>query len=111
MPCQTNTETETNSQHLTTHGPRSEHHPAYNDMVARLLTMKEVSSNPKAQQATVEEGEKLLKQGVWDVNTVREKQAFIRDAMGTKKKVHFARIFHICSEKGSELPEGDPDRV
>ena len=27
-----------------------------------------------------------------------------------KKKVHFARIFPICSEKGSELPEGDPDR-
>ena len=26
------------------------------------------------------------------------------------KKVHFARIFPICSEKGSELPEGDPDR-
>ena len=24
--------------------------------------------------------------------------------------MHFARIFPICSEKGSELPEGDPDR-
>ena len=74
MPCTTNTETKTNTQHLTTHRPRSQHQPAYNAMVARLLTMKEVSSNPKAQQAILEEGEKLLKQGVWDVHSVREKR-------------------------------------
>ena len=30
--------------------------------------------------------------------------------MKNEKKVHFARIFPISSEKGSELPEGDPDR-
>ena len=30
--------------------------------------------------------------------------------MRLNKKAHFARIFPICSEKGSELPEGDPDR-
>ena len=73
MPCQTNTETKTNTQHLITHRPRSEHRPAYNAMVARLPTMKEVNSNPKTQQAILEEGEKLLKQCVWDVNSVREK--------------------------------------
>ena len=50
----------------------------------------EVSSNPKAQQAILEEGEKLLKQGVWDVNSVREKRDVIRDAMRNKKQVHFA---------------------
>ena len=72
--------------------------------------MKEVNNNPKAQQAILEEGEKLLKQGVWDVNSVREKRDVIRDAMRLKKKVHFARISPICSEKGSGLPEGDPDR-
>ena len=69
MPCQTNTETNVKTQHHLTHRPRSEHHPAYNAMVARLLTMKEVNNNPKAQQAVLEEGEKLLKQGVWDVNS------------------------------------------
>ena len=74
------------------------------------MTMKDVSSNPKAQQAILEEGEKLLEQGVWDVNSVREKRDVIRDAMRVKKKVHFARIFPTCSEKGSELPEGGPDR-
>ena len=45
--------------------------------------MKEVNRNPKAQQAILEEGEKLLKQGVWDLASVREKRDVIRDA--TKK--------------------------
>ena len=39
-----------------------------------------------------------------------KKRDVIRDAMKNNKKVHFARIVPICSEKGSELPEGDPDR-
>ena len=98
MPCTTNTETNTNTQNLT-HRPRSQHQPAYNAMVARLLTMKEVNSNPKAQQAILEEGGKLLKQGVWNVKSVREKRDVIRDAMKNNKKVHFARISPICSEK------------
>ena len=109
MPCQTVTETSTDTQ-LAAHRPRSEHHPAYNAMVARLLTSKEVNNNPKALQAIHEEGEKLLKQGVWDLTTVRERRGVIKDAVRPYKKVHFARIFLICSEKGSGLPEGDPDR-
>ena len=57
MPCQTVTETSTDTK-VTAHRPRSEHHPAYNAMVARLLTSKEVNNNPKALQAILEEGEK-----------------------------------------------------
>ena len=79
-------------------------------MVARLLASKEVNNNPKAFQAILEEGEKLLKQGVWDVTSVKEKHDVIQDAMGLNKKVHFARIFLVCSEKGSGLPEGNSDR-
>ena len=60
--------------------------------------MKEVNSNPKAQQAILEEGEKLLKQGVWDLTSVREKRDVIRDATKNNKKVHFARCFPVCSE-------------
>ena len=110
MPCQTTTETSTKTQFHMTHRPGSEHHPAYNAMVARLLASREVNINPKALQAIFEEGEKLLKQGVCDVTSVRVKRDVIRDAMGLNKQVHFARIFPICSEKGSELPESGPDR-
>ena len=39
-----------------------------------------------------------------------ENDDVIAEATRLNKKVHFARIFPICSEKGSELPEGDPDR-
>ena len=78
--------------------------------MARLLASKEVNNNPEAFQAILGEGEKLLKQGVWDVTSVREKRGVIKDAMRLNKKVHFARIFPICFEKRSELPEGDPDR-
>ena len=69
MPCSTRINTNTDTD-ITAHRPRSEHHPPYNAMVARLLTAKEVSNNPKALQAILEEGEKLLKQGVWDITTV-----------------------------------------
>ena len=79
-------------------------------MVARLLTSKEVNNNPKAQQAILEEGEKLLKQGVWDVIIVGEKRHIIREAKRLNEKVHFARIFPIFFEKSSELLGGDPDR-
>ena len=110
MPCQTTTETSTQAQHHITHRPRSEHHPAYNALVARLRTSKEFNNNPKALEAILEEGQKLLKQGVWDVTSVREKRDVTRDEMRLNEKVRFARIFPICSEKGSKLPEGDPDR-
>ena len=104
MPCQTNTETKTNTQHITTHRPRSEHHPAYNAMVARLLTMKEVNSNPKAQQAILEEGEELFKQGVWDVDSVREKRDVIRDAMRNKQKFTSPESFLSVQKRVANCP-------
>ena len=48
VPCNANTKTNTDTQYIVTHRPRSAHQPAYNAMVARLLTMKEVNSNAKA---------------------------------------------------------------
>ena len=108
MPCQTVTTTSTDTQ-LTAHRPRSEHHPAYNAMMARLLISKEVNNNPKAFQAILGEGE-AAETDVWDIFTVRERRDVMKDAARLHKKVHFARIFPICSEKGSELPENDPDR-
>ena len=39
-----------------------------------------------------------------------EEDNVIKDAVRLNKKVRFARIFLICSGKGSELLEGDADR-
>ena len=108
MPCRTVKETSTNAQ-LTAHRPRSEHHPAYNAMVARLLTSKEAINNPKAFQAILDE-EKSCSNKVFGILRPSGRRDVIKDAVRLNKKVHFARIFPICFEKGSGLPEGDPDR-
>eukprot|EP00972_Heterocapsa_arctica_P102652 15129954-Heterocapsa_arctica.AAC.1 len=49
--------------------------PAYNAMGARLLT-----ADPKAQQAILNEGNTLEKQGTWDLSSVTEKWELVRDA-------------------------------
>ena len=46
---------------------------------------------------------------MWDLPSVRERRDVIKEAKLKGWKVHFARIFPICSEKGSELPKGDPN--
>ena len=63
------------------------------------IDRKGVNNNPKALQAILEEGEKLLKQDVWDIITARERRDVIKDAVRLNKKVRFARIFPTCSEK------------
>ena len=49
----------------------------------------------------LKEWEKLRKAGCWDVS---------REAKASGRKAHVSRIFEICVEKGSELPENDPGR-
>ena len=48
--------------------------------------------------------------GVWDVSKVREKKDVIAEARKTGDKVHIGYVCPLCFEKGSELPEGHPDR-
>ena len=48
--------------------------------------------------------------GVWDETAVEEKSAVVARANKSGRTVHFARIFDICVEKGSELPVGHPER-
>ena len=48
--------------------------------------------------------------GVWDVTSVREQRDVTADATKRGVLVHFARIFDLCVEKGSEFPEDHPDR-
>ena len=93
------------------HRPKLDNHDSTNiAMVARLLTRKEINDDPDAQQAIKDEGKRLEKQGTWDINTVREYDNLVKNTKAKGEKVHVARIFPICSEKGSELKKGHPER-
>ena len=76
-------------------------------MVARPVGKKEIKANPKAQQALDIEWEKLVKKNAWKYETVSEWKTISEKAKKSGKKVHVGRVFEICVEKGSELPEGD----
>ena len=88
----------------------------FSALVARPVTKKERDSTPLALEAVAKEWARLrsIKHksgvGVWDESKVREKSDVAADATARGVIVHFARIFDLCVEKGSELPKGDPDR-
>ncbi|CAE7395909.1 cof, partial [Symbiodinium pilosum] len=56
------------------------------------------------------EWEKLRKKTCWLEEKVREYDDVANEARKNNAKVHFGRIFEICSQKGSELPDGDPNK-
>ena len=80
---------------------------AVNTLVARPVGKKEIGANLKAQQALDVEWEKLVKKKAWQYETVSEWKVIADRAKKTGKKVHVGKVFEICVEKGSELPEGD----
>ena len=84
--------------------------PEINAAVARLLTKSEVKADKKAMQAILEEKMKLEARAVWDITTVREYDDLVAEMKRAEKVAHIGRIHAICSEKGSELPPGHPDR-
>ena len=81
-----------------------------NALVARPVGQKEINSTPAAQAALDKEWNNLTSKGAWDYSTVREWDDVSREAIKNKTKVHVGKIFEICVEKGSELPQGDPMR-
>ena len=81
-----------------------------NALVARPVGQKEINNTPAAQAALDKEWNNLTSKGAWDYSTVREWEDVSREAIKNKTKVHVGKIFEICVEKGSELPQGDPMR-
>ena len=79
-------------------------------LVARPVGKNELKQNPKAQAALDVEWDKLMNKKAWDMESVREWSSVSDEAQGKSKKVHVGKIFEICVEKGSELPQGDPLR-
>ena len=56
------------------------------------------------------EWDRLRMMGTWDEVVVREWADVAREARQAGKEVHFGYLLGLCFEKGSELPEGHPDR-
>ena len=79
-------------------------------MVAKVMTKTEITNSAAAKKAMDEEFYGLQKAGTWNINKVRPKHEVAAEARRQGKVVHFARVFGICSVKGSELPEGHKDR-
>ena len=79
-------------------------------MVARPVGKKELMQNPKAQASLDVEWEKLMKKKAWEMESAQEWDNVSSRAQKNGRKVHVGKIFEICVEKGSELPEGDPLR-
>ena len=67
-------------------------------------------ARPAAQDALDKEWNNLTSKGAWDYSTVREWDDVSREAIKNKTKNYVGKIFEICVEKGSELPQGDPMR-
>ena len=87
-----------------------------NAAVARPVGRKERDGCQAALDAVAKEWKRLrsIKHrdgvGVWDESQVREKRRVAEEANRSGVIVHFARIFDLCVEKGSELPPGHKDR-
>ena len=79
--------------------------PAINTLVARPVNRKEIRSNTTAQEALDIAWNKLVKKTAWLYDTVAEWKTVSHKARKTGKKVHVGKVFEICVEKGSELPE------
>jgi hypothetical protein len=79
-------------------------------LVARPVNKAEIAQHPEAQAALDQEWHKLVAAKVWDEAKAYEWSTLARDARETGETIHVGRVFELCTEKGSELPAGDPGR-
>ena len=76
----------------------------------RPVGKAEIATQPKAQAALDKEWNKLVVAKVWDEDKPQEWSTLARAARETGETIHVGRVFELCTEKGSELPDGDPDK-
>jgi hypothetical protein len=88
----------------------SEHTFPLNACVARPVGAKEVARTPKAQAALKVEWQRLKDMVCWDETKVREWAQVSAESKRSGQKAHVGRVFAICVEKGSELPDGHPGK-
>ena len=81
--------------------------PLYPACVSRPVSKPEMFSKPDAMQAMKKEWGRLWDKKVWDHSGVREWSDVAREASKQGKEIHMGRLFGLCVQKGSELPDGD----
>jgi hypothetical protein len=79
-------------------------------VVARSVKPKELKLNKKALAAMEKEWSALREVGAWEEKRVREWADVREEAKRKSIRMHVGMVFGICVEKGSELPEGNPQR-
>lgn len=71
--------------------------------MARPVSKKEAAGDKKCVEASAKEWARIMLQGVWKLNDIREWSRLAGDARKAGKTVHLGRIFVILVEKNSEL--------
>ena len=105
-----------NSPSPIVHRDKSELPPFSGACVARTVNRTERLATPAAMAAMDKEWNRFRSVfyqagiGVRDESKVENKSSVVARARKLGVTFHFARIFDICVEKGSELPAGRPER-
>ena len=76
--------------------------------VARSVSKKEVREVLVADAACKKEWSRLEDIGCWDISRVKSWSQVKREADKRGDTIHVGSLHELCMEKGSELPEGDP---
>ena len=63
--------------------------------------------NEKAIAAMNSEWKRLWDRKVWGHDNVRDWYEVAREARAEEREVHMGRLFGLCVQTGSELPDGD----
>ncbi len=79
-------------------------------IVARSVKPTELKLNKKTLAAMDKEWSALREVGAWDEKKVRGWADVREEAKKKGIRMHVGVVFGICVEKGSELPEGSPER-
>ena len=83
----------------------------FNVLVAEPAAKTQRKQIPKAQAARDKEWDKLLLRTTWDLTTVKEWSWVSRRSKISGVKVHVAKIFETCVEKGAEVDDNDPRKI
>ena len=78
---------------------------AYNACIARSVGRDEMDRNPKALNAQDTEWSKLWGQNVWDTSCYKNTHQVMNEAKSAGAYIHIGKIFGLCVQKGSELPD------